>query len=177
MKLLSLIPLLSSTLLAKPTAPDNEPFVMVQAVHAPTEPLVCDGSASNKATVTVEVDLEGAAPEPAKIKLTVYFVSFDPYKGNWVSIDDTPRYVFVKRGKNTFAFNVRCGPELQNGIADLGACVLECPNPITLPQSTGDMRTWAVLQVGMKKDLGKPKIGATDADKKKVEQAKKENNK
>ena len=153
LKLLSLIPLLSSTLLAKPTAPDNEPFV------------------------TVQVNLEGAAPEPAKIKLTVYFVSFDPYKDNWVSIDDTPRYVFVKRGKNTFAFNVRCGPELQNGIADLGALVLECPNPIQLPQSISDLRTRAVLQVRMKKDLGKPKVGATDADNKKVEQAKKENNK
>ena len=42
---------------------------------------------------------------------------------------------------------------------------------------TGDMRTRAVLQVGMKKDLGKPKGGAPDPGNNKVEQEPKENNK
>ncbi len=177
MKLLYLLPLLSSTLLAKSTAPDNAPFVIVQNLHAPSEPLACDGSASHKTTVVVSVDLEGGAPAEARVKLSVYLVSLDPYKKTWVLIDDVAKYTTVKPGITKVPFTIRCGSELQDGSVTLGSLVLESPQPIELPQSISDMRTRAVLQVRTKKSLGKPKGENQAADDNKVEQEKKENNK
>lgn len=127
---------------------DARASAFVKGVDVKPRQLSCNepSSDSSRATVKVEVVLEGKPPEGSQLKVSLAGFRLEP-STNRIVIVDGIKEVMPKGKITSVPFTVTCGPESENGVVTLFANVIEATQGIKMSQEFADPRKLVDVQV------------------------------